>query len=187
MKVFYWVIFAVFSMHALAQEPDTSDKLISGHNRYISLGYGWNYPVFKASDKFLPSIGNTILGFNHLSEDWLLGVSVHFKFFQDREDGSKLSLWTLEQHSYYRTRLYYPLYLLSGGKFLYLYPVQKGTYPFKKRIDLKPEVGISASLGLLYLISEKFALVPYADLWRGTGSRKFEGIELGLNLLWSFL
>ncbi len=149
----------------------------------LLVGLSSNYPVYASTEHFRPSIAHPIVGIRYLADDWMVGLNVHYKFFQDIRDESKLSLWTLEEEFYYKVRLYHPLYVLPGFKFLYLYPTKLGTYPFRKREDQYIEVGVAVSMAFLYLFENSWGLGVFTDLWRGTGTTRFEGVELGVQIL----
>ena len=180
-------ILAFFSMACCAAfaELRRSEYERSDRTR-ILLGYGGNRPIWDSVRLFDygPSIFHPIVGVRYFMNSWVLGADVHFKFFQDEEDGTRLVLWTLEEEINYRIRLYHPFYLLLGWKFLYLYPVERGKYPFRKRTDLNgAEVGVGLTSSLVYEFPKNIALGVYVDAWRGSGSRRYEGVEYGAHLM----
>jgi len=180
MKAYFFLLFLLVPTFAFAETVLTPFPKDSG--KYLVIGYSGNYPIADSAKEFGPSQYHPTLGLRHISEDWVLGISVYFKFLRDKDQNSNVAIWTLHEEFYYRVRVYHPLYLLSGAKTLYLYPVQRGTYPFHRRDDLAQEIGIAASMGLLYFFPKEIALGAYVDLWRGTGSRNFEGLEFSMNL-----
>ena len=178
-KTYFVFIFMFIQSFAYAEEhafPKESRKS-------LLVGYGGNYPVADSAEDFAPSIYHPILGIRHIGDDWVLGVSMQFKFLKDKTDDSRLALWTLEEELYYRIRVYHPLYFLIGAKTMYLYPVRSGKYPFRRRTDLNPEVGVAATASFLYFFGDKTGVGVFADLWRGTASRSYEGVELGMHLV----
>lgn len=178
-KTYFVLIFMFMSCFAYAEEhafPKESRKS-------LLLGYGGNYPVADSADHFAPSIRHPIIGIRHVSEDWILGISAQFKMLKDKTDDSRLALWTLEEELNYRIRLYHPLYLLVGAKTMYLYPVRAAKYPFRRRTDISPEVGVAATASFLYFFGKQTGVGVFADLWRGTASKRYEGVELGVHLM----
>lgn len=178
-KTYFTIVFLCISVFSHAEEhpfPKESRKS-------LLLGYGGNYPVDKSAEKFSRSIYHPIIGVRHMGEDWVLGVSMQFKILKDKADDSKLVLWTLEEELNYRIRLYHPLYFLIGAKTMYLYPVRAAKYPFRRRTEFNPEVGVAATASFLYLFGEKTGVGLFADLWRGTATRKYQGLELGMHLV----
>jgi hypothetical protein len=174
-------LFMIFSVNnlAFAEEYPLPNK----NKTAILVGIGRNYPVAQSKLLYSPSLYHPIVGFRHLSEHWILGVSIQFKFLENKVDETKVVLWALEEEFNYKIRLYHPLYFLIGGKTLYLYPVQKAQYPFHRRTDLAPEIGVAATSSLLFLLPQGSALGIFADIWRGTASRKFQAWEAGMYVM----
>ncbi len=179
-----WVTIFLFTVSAVYAADNTdSRKFPDDRNQSFLLGLGGNYPIVDSANEFGPSIYHPIVGVRHLTENWVLGLSMHFKFFNEKADNSRLAIWALEEETSYRIRLYHPFYMLTGIKFLYLYPVQGGVYPLRRSSDYNPEVGIAATVSFLYFLSQQTALGVYTDLWRGTASRTLEGIETGVHFM----
>ena len=183
MKHFGIIIFLVVTSAIYASDDKNLRKFPDNTDQSILIGYSGNYPILDSADTFGPSIYHPILGIRHVSENWVLGLSMHFKFLDYKSDNSKLAIWTLEEEMSYRIRLYHPVYMLTGIKFLYLYPVLGGVYPFRRRTDFSPEVGVGATVSFLYFFSPQTAFGVFADVWRGTGSRRFQGLETGVHVM----
>ncbi len=178
--VVWWAL--VQTLYATSETPGLQLTPIE-NKQGILLGYSRNYPQLNSKKKYGPSIYHPIVGIRHFSENWVLGLSVHFKFLKDRKDDSKVAIWTLEDEISYRFRLYHPVYMLSGIKFLYLFPVQAGKYPLRRRSNSSLEIGVGATFSILYFLKPKTAFGIFADLWRGTGSRSLGGIEAGIHFM----
>lgn len=178
-KVLFFTAFIFVNNLAYAQERSFSKE--SGKS--FLLGFSKNYPVGGSKNNYGPSIPHPIMGIRHVSENWILGISAHFKFLEHKHEENRIALWALQEELNYKFRLYHPLYFLIGAKFLYIYPVQRGTYPFKKKDDYGPEIGIAATSSLLYFLPRGYGIGVFADLWRGTASRKFQAWEGGVHIM----
>jgi hypothetical protein len=174
----------MFSFSLLAEE--TSSKSLFGKGRSFLLGYSKNYPISISKEKFAPSVYHPIIGMRYYSENWVLGISSQFKMLKNRSNDSKEAYWTLEEEFNYRLRLYHPLYLLIGGKTLFIYPVRAGKIPFKKREDSNSEIGVGATMSFLCLFENGSGIGVFGNVWRGTGSRKYEAREFGVHLMFPF-
>lgn len=152
----------------------------------LLLGYSRNYPVADSKQRYSPSILHPSLGIRYHTQDWVLGFSGHFKFFTDNREDSKLPIWTFEQEFYYKIRLYHPFYLLLGGKLLYLFPTLRGVFPLRKRELQFIEVGVAASASFLYELSNELMLGVYLDRWRGTRTKRLQGLEFGVQVIVPF-
>ncbi|MBI2601983.1 MAG: hypothetical protein HYW48_02915 [Deltaproteobacteria bacterium] len=152
----------------------------------LLLGYSRNFPVADAKRRYSPSILHPTVGIRYISQDWVLGFTGHFKFFTDNWEESKLSMWTFEQEFYYKMRIYHPFYFLLGGKLLYIFPTTRGMFPLRKREEHFIEVGIAATASFLYELSNTLALGIYLDRWRGTRTKRLQGLECGIQIIIPF-
>lgn len=179
-RTFYFLIFFLFLDSKIYADLHPFNEK---NQKSLLLGYTRNYPVYKSSEQYKSSIYHPLIGFRHSSESWILGISTQFKILKDKKTDEDLILWTVAEEFNYKIRLYHPLYILIGGKFLYLMPVKKAVYPFIKNEEHTIEIGFGATSSLLYFFKNNTALGIYTDLWRGTGSQKFEALEVGFHMM----
>ena len=155
-------------------------------SRYIVLGLTNNYPVSFSQNKFISGGMHPLLGYRYnLEGAWLLGVNTQFKMFKIKATNRALAFFTLSHESLYIVRLYHPNYIMIGPKFQYLLPLQAARFPFQKDNDHEAEIGAAASLLIGRILSEHWFVDVRIDRWRGTGSMKFHGVEIALELNYS--
>lgn len=175
-KQVFFIVFYIFCYAKIAYpyEGEAWSK-----NSFL-IGYGGNYPILQSRDRFEYSLFHPKIGIQHMTEEWILGLSTQFKILEDSKEDESVVLWNMQQDFYRKWRLYHPFYLLIGGKFLYLMPVEKAILPFRKSDKFKTELGVGISIAFLFLYSRETGGGFYIDAWRGTATRKFQSLEIGL-------
>lgn len=122
-----------------------------------------------------------------LNKTWAVGVSTGFKAFKFKENNESFALFNISNYAYYMIRLSHPLYFWAGGRWLYLMPLKKPQFPFRRNDDFQNEIGIAASIILTYFTSTDLAFTFRMDRWRGTGTDNLHGIEVATGIAWSGL
>ena len=148
---------------------------------YLVVSYQRNYPIAFARNRFKPGIPHPCITFRYfMSDQWFAGFSGQYKFLVDNETGSEVAIATLTQEGAFLHRIHHPLYLSFGHRLHYLNPVTKGMIPMRKYPELEIEVGVGASIGLLYRLSATRTLELSLNRWRGTKTMKLHAIEANL-------
>ncbi len=177
-KWFFCLVILIFTTSLFAEESSLEKE--SG--KTFLIGYSGNYPVAHSSLTYEHSQYHPLIGMRHISENWVLGIATQYKFLKNKIDGSKLVLWALQEEINYKFRIYDPLYFLFGAKFLYLFPIQKGMFPFHKNEQFRSEVGVGTTASLTYFFMKKTGVGVFVDLWRGTATQKFQSLEFGIQM-----
>lgn len=182
------ILFLLFSGSRLfGLEPySTTFEENAFPSRYIVLGMTNNYPVSFSQNNFISGGSHPLIGYRYnLEGEWLLGVSTQFKMFKIKETNRALAFFTINHESLYIVRLYHPNYIMIGPKFQYLLPLQAARFPFQKDDKHEYELGAAASLLVGRIFSDHWFVNVRIDRWRGTGSMKFHGVEVALELNYS--
>ncbi len=157
-------------------------------SRYFLLGFANNYPVSFSQNSFISGGFHPVFGYRYNMEGkWFLGVNGNFKMFKISETGRALALFSINHESLYIIRLYHPIYILLGPKIQYLLPLKAASFPFQKDPNYEAEIGAAFSLLVGKIISDKIWIDLRIDRWRGTGTMKFHGVEVALEVNYSFL
>jgi hypothetical protein len=152
---------------------------------YLALGIARNFPADLSKETFERGYLHPVLSYHHVSSDrWMNGIGVQFKMLRYKDDKRNLAILTISQESLIIVRLHHPSYLLLGSKLFYLYPAQRSSLPLQSDPKLGLEIGIGLSAGFLYTFAEKWTLSFYVDRWRGTKTRKIQGLETGARILY---
>lgn len=177
--IMMWAMFycLLFSYPCLSQDLTSSP---SSQNSY-SLGLARNFPVRWAADHYSAGDLQPIIGYQYfMGRGWLLGVSGQFKMFYSTDLEQSQNFLTLAQESMYEFRLYHPIYLLVGGKLLYILPVEKVHIPIVKSRTIDTEIGVAAALAGMVKMSEKRAVSLQWNRWRGVRTNKLHGVEFSI-------
>ncbi len=179
-------------MTVLSEEDDDpfAVKPESGRvfsKNYVSFGLTRNFPVTSSRRRFAAGENHPIFSYQHITSDrWLNSISAQFKMLEYQDSDEKLALFSLNQESSIIFRIYHPNYFLVGTKVYYFLPSKKGMIPLQKKTDLETEIGAGLSLGIFYLLTDHIGLKFYVDRWRGTKTRKLQGIETGTAVMYGF-
>lgn len=148
---------------------------------YLVVSYQRNYPIAFSSDRFGPGIPHPCLNFRYfMSDRWYAGFSGQYKFMFDRENGQEVAIATLTQEGAFLHRIYHPLYLSLGHRLHYLNPTNKGMIPLQKYPELDIEIGVGASIGILYRHSVNKTIEFNLNRWRGTKTMRLHAIEANI-------
>ncbi len=162
------------------QLPNAVDK------DFLSLELTQNYPTSTMAGKLNPDSRQLHVTYYHLlNKTWAVGISAGFKSFKFKASNDSFALFNISNYAYYMIRLSHPLYLWAGGRWLYLMPIEKPQFPFRRNDDFQNEIGIAASLLLTYFTSDDLAFTFRVDRWRGTGTDNLHGIEVATGIAWS--
>ncbi|MEY4630291.1 MAG: hypothetical protein RIQ81_411 [Pseudomonadota bacterium] len=127
-----------------------------------------------------------------LSTGWLLGAHAGFKELTRKahDDGrgkfvesSAMPVLSIGYESLRGWRLYHPVYLFGGGKFQYLLPAEKATFPLRRNEDYRAEFGIAGVLMLAVKPAGNWLITLRADRWRGTATTLLQGQEFAAGVL----
>lgn len=148
---------------------------------YLVLSYQRNYPIAFGTYRFNSGIPHPCIIFRYfMSDQWFASFSGHYKFLIDKEAKQEVAIATLTQEGAFLQRIHHPLYLSIGHRIHYLNPTTKGMIPLQKYSELDIEIGVGASLGILYRLSENRTLELSINRWRGTKTMKLHAIEANL-------
>jgi hypothetical protein len=175
----------------MAAPPEAEAIEVAGspfaHN-YLGLEVTRNFPVAGTRDHFAPGEPHPALVYRHdligTHGQWLMGLGAQFKIMEPRPEEKELrganhaALWTLTHETYYVVRLDHPTYLLAGPKILYLLPARTGVLPLARESAYETEVGGAFSMALARAPTKKWLMTLRADLWRGTRTTRFMGLEI---------
>ena len=146
---------------------------------YLGLQALQNYPIKDTAQNYETRQTTTAFIYRHVhDEDWLTEIGSSAKDFTYKQENSRLVFFTISQTSYRLIRLDVKHYLLVGGRVGYMYPVQTIGIPPKRETNHDSEVDVSLSLAYDYFVHPKGVLTLRADLWRGTSTDKFRGVEI---------
>jgi hypothetical protein len=155
---------------------------------YVGVELTRNFPFAASRERFAPGEPHPAFFYRHDmtgdSGQWLMGLGAQFKMMQPSAEETELrgashaALWTLTHETYYVLRLDHPTYLLVGPKLLYLLPARTGVIPLARESAYETEVGGAISLALARAASKTWLMTMRADLWRGTRTTRFMGLEI---------
>lgn len=142
---------------------------------------GKNFPAGATADILRSDQRNFFLTYYHvLDRNWTVGLNGGFRSLALADSSDKFAIFSLSNFAYRAVRLYHPLNLWVGGKWLYLMPVRDVSFPFKDYDEYQAEIGISASLMLTYVWSTDILITLRADRWRGTNTNRLHGYEVSM-------
>ena len=148
---------------------------------YLVLAYQRNYPIAFGKYRFNPGIPHPCITFRYfMSDQWFASFSSQYKFLVDKQTQEEVAIATLTQEGAYLHRIHHPLYLTIGHRIHYLNPTTKGMIPLQKYSELDIEIGVGASIGILYHLSAKRTLEFSINRWRGTKTMKLHAVEANL-------
>ena len=148
---------------------------------YLVVSYQRNFPIAYSRDRFKAGIPHPCVTFRYfMSDQWFAGFSGQFKFLVDQDTGKEVAIATLTQEGSFLHRINHPLYLSFGHRIHYLNPASKGMLPLRKYSDLEIEIGVGASIGILYRHSAKKTIEFSLNRWRGTKTMKLHAVEASL-------
>ena len=160
-------------------KKNTTENMFLGKSYFVLLGYQRNFPSSCARYSLSPGIPHPSLGFRYyLSDSWLMGFSGCYQFLVENEYREEIAIVTLAQESMFIYRIDYRLFLICGGKSLYLNPVTKGMLPLQRHPRYSAEIGVAASAGLLIQMKGDYSLELSIQRWRGTKTMKLHATQV---------
>lgn len=150
------------------------------------VGFTKNFPTLHSRKIYQSAQIHPLLGIRYSSEHWVLGISTQFKILEQKDNSQSFVIWNLQEETYAKIRVHHPIYMLLGAKFLYMMPVERATFLMEKRENYSREIGVAASVALMYAHSFNSSVGVYVDLWRGTASRHFQSFEMGFFVMFPF-
>jgi hypothetical protein len=153
------------------------------HQHYIKIGLLKNSPASVTEDEFETGKSSFHMAYQHYtSRNWLMGVGFSYKNLTQRKTGQELPTFTLIHEGSYLFRLYHPTYLLLGGKFLYLYPSLRPSFPPQRNKQYPTQMGVALAIGLTHQINKNDLLTLELNRWKGTANDLMHGIEIAFSL-----
>ncbi|MFW7382084.1 MAG: hypothetical protein ACOH5I_24980 [Oligoflexus sp.] len=142
-----------------------------------------NFPSNAGLERFRPYQRTLGLTYSRvLNSEWVVGVSGHFKSMRRKDIDREFALLSFSNQAQYIVRLHHPLYLLFGGKWLYMVASQRARFPLVKDPDFETEIGAGLTASFAYILAEDWLLSFRLDRWRGTDTNRLHGFEVGLGL-----
>lgn len=171
----------------LARKPEVNTALPAVfQQQYVLLEGTKNFPLQRSLERFTSyrrTLGLTYL--HRLNEEWIFGIGFNFKSLRKFPEDKEFAFSSLYNLAQYVIRLYHPLYLWVGGKWLYMLPVQYARVPMVKDPEFQLEFGAAANFSLVYKATDKSLISFRVDRWRGTKTNRFHGFELALGFGYS--
>lgn len=179
--LFMLAIIFFASPRIFAQDLDRPDNPFQ--RQYLFIESASNFPISQSLDRFRPYQRTLGLSYSHvLSSDWIVGVSGQFKSMRRKDIDREFALLTFSNQAQYIVRIHHPLYLLIGGKWLYMVASQRARFPLVKDPDFETELGAGLTATFAYILAEDWIVSARLDRWRGTTTNRLHGIEAAIGL-----
>jgi len=175
--------FFLFFFHTVNAYGEASGAPISFARSYAGLEVTRNFPTATTEEILSPGKAHAVLSYRFVLDDaWIMGVFGGFRMLRTRElnvgAGGELPILSLVHESAKILRLYHPTYLAVGFRLLYLMPATYAMVPTGRSKEFPTEFGASMTATLIHLMDPKRMLTLRVERWRGTGSTKYNGIEV---------
>lgn len=184
-----WSVFIIFqASKALGDSPNIGGGYHDESNTVFAKQYLWleapeNFPVQNSTGRFSSYRKTPGITYLHrLSPDWLVGLSLSFKSLRKQPEDREFAFASTANIAQYVIRLYHPFYLLVGGKWLYMLPLQHARFPLVKDPEYEIEFGAAVTSSLIYRPSPKWFFSFRIDRWRGTKTNRFHGFETAIGI-----
>lgn len=149
-------------------------------NQFL-LGLSANTPIDKSSEIFERGHASVQLEYSvFLQDQWMLGFGGGYQNLKIKESGKSLAIARVYQRSRKLYRIFHPAYYAVGFELSYLYPSKSQDLIPEISDDFSVEFGTGIVNSILFRFGTTSLFAINANLWRGTGSRKFQAVELGL-------
>ena len=177
---------AVLFFSSLIKAEDFANEEISAFAEdYFTAELVGNYPAGNGREYFRTGLRRIMIGYTHfLNDNWGVGLSIGYKSFFRKDIDRELGLLSITNESFYATRLYHPVYLLTGTKLIYMAPNQRSTLPPLREPDYEVEVGVGISAKLA-VIDKNWLYWLRLDRWRGTKTNRLHGFETAIGISYS--
>ena len=147
---------------------------------YLTAEFAANYPAGNGREYFRTGLRRFQIGYTHLLNDqWGVGLSIGYKSLFRKDIDRELGLLSITNESFYITRLYHPVYLLTGTKIIYMAPNQRSKLPPLREPDYEVELGVGFSAKLT-ILDESWMYWLRLDRWRGTKTNRLHGFETAI-------
>ena len=185
--IFFLALACLILGHSLQAQASAVNEDLGQPNpfspNYLYVSVLKNTPILQTADTRQGGYLTYLFGYRHnLDGTWIMGLSLSFKSFKDIGTDNEICYFTFAHEALYIIRLYHPFYLLTGLKFLYLYPTLQTTLPLARNTALDSEVGAAATLILARHIDPKNLITIELNRWRGTKTNNVHGTEVAIGL-----
>lgn len=178
-KIFLSLSFFICDLSCLA-EPAPSSAEPRPKDHFLQFALSDHTPASRSMGHYSYAFSTLSFGYFYQKNSWTLGVNANERLFRRLSDQKVLSLWTLGEEFFYSFRIYEPIFFALGGEFMYISPLLDRTERFEGR---HAEVGAGVLFGFRYRIPGKGEVGFFLKRWRGTSSRKFQGLSASLGAM----
>ncbi len=153
---------------------------------YLFVGVLQNIPLKDSTEYFERNSISGEFGYKfNMDLNWMVNVSFGGKAFESTDADENVILAYISSGAEYITRLSYPFYLTLGYRLYYFVPTDGRSVPISTSGSFSPELGFGINSSLYYIYDKGMLAFVSIERWKGTGSKKLNGLEAKLSFAYS--